>query len=75
MFGLNDKTLNLILAADRFLYAMNEVQTVLNTQPFVYLYPGTGYGMTYFEDSFTNSTSRSIEKPLGASRDLENSAG
>ena len=72
---LNDNSLNLILPADRFPYALNEVQTVLNTQSLVDFHPGTGYGMTYFADSFVNSTARSIEKPLGASRDRANSAG
>jgi hypothetical protein len=72
---LNDNTLNLILPAVRFPYAMNEVQTILNTQPFVDFHPGTGYGMTYFADSFVNSTARSVEKALGASRDRTNPAG
>lgn len=72
---LNDKALDLILPSVRFPYAMNAVQAILNAQPFIDLYPGTGYGMTDFANSIMNTTARSVEKPLGASRYRTNSTG
>ena len=72
---LNDNALELILPAVRFPDAMNAVQAILNAQPFVDFHPGTGYGMTHFADSFMNTTARSVEKPLGTSRNRANSAG
>jgi len=72
---LNDKALDLILPSVRFPYAMNAFQAILNAQPLVDFHPGTGYGMTDFADSLVNTSARSVEKPLGASRYRANSAG